>query len=67
MMWADWPVDPDCLYLVTECRRMPARNRQARALAIAATAGESRRRLAAVGINCALAAGLLALLATLAF
>ncbi|MGB3878658.1 hypothetical protein [Shinella zoogloeoides] len=46
---------------------MPARNRQARALAIAATAGESRRRLAAVGINCALAAGLLALLAMLAF
>jgi hypothetical protein len=65
MMWAGWPVDPDCLYLVTECRRMPARNRQARALAI--TAGESRRRLAAIGINCALAASLVALLAILAF
>ena len=65
MMWAGWPVDPDCLYLVTECRRMPARNRQARALAIAA--GESRRRLAAIGINCALAASLVALLAILAF
>ncbi|MFT4162905.1 hypothetical protein [Shinella sp.] len=44
---------------------MPARNRQARALAI--TAGESRRRLAAIGINCALAASLVALLAILAF
>jgi len=46
---------------------MPARNRQARAVAIAANAGESRRRLAAIGINCALAASLVALLAMLAF
>jgi hypothetical protein len=53
---------PDCLYFVTEYRRMPARNRPARAVAIAA-AEESRRRLLAIGVNCTLAAILLAGLA----
>ena len=38
---------------------MPAANRPARAIAIAAV--ESRRRLLAVGLNCALGASLLAL------
>ena len=41
---------------------MSERRRPARAIAIAA-AEESRRRLVAIGINCALAAGLVAALA----
>ena len=41
---------------------MPAKSRPARAIAIAA-AEESRRRLVAIGINCALAAVLVAGLA----
>lgn len=41
---------------------MPARNRHARAVAIA-VAEESRRRLLAIGVNCTLAAILLASLA----
>ncbi|WLR93172.1 hypothetical protein [Shinella zoogloeoides] len=41
---------------------MPARNRPARAVAIA-VAEESRRRLLAIGVNCTLAAILLASLA----
>lgn len=45
---------------------MPARNRPARAIAIAA-AEEGRRRLLAIGINCALAAILVAGLAFAAF
>ncbi|MGB3813117.1 MAG: hypothetical protein WA950_07805 [Shinella sp.] len=45
---------------------MSSRNRPARAIAIAA-AQESRRRLLAVGINCTLAAGLVALVAALLF
>jgi hypothetical protein len=45
---------------------MPAKNRSARAIAIAA-AEESRRRLVAIGINCALAALLVAGLAIAAF
>lgn len=44
---------------------MPARHRPARAIAIAA-AEESRRRLVAIGINCALAAILVAGLAIIA-
>ena len=44
---------------------MSHRNRPARAVAIAA-AQESRRRLLAIGINCALAASAVALLAFLA-
>jgi hypothetical protein len=44
---------------------MPQGNRPARAIAIAA-AEESRRRLFAIGVNCALAASLAALLAFLA-
>jgi hypothetical protein len=59
MMWAGWPDHPGCLYLVTECRRMPANNRPARAVAIAA-AQENHRRLVAIAINCALAAMLVA-------
>ncbi|AOF89123.1 hypothetical protein BSY16_2461 [Sinorhizobium sp. RAC02] len=64
-MWAGWPDHPGCLYLVTEYRRMPAKDRPARAIAIAA-AEESRRRLIAIGINCALAALLVAGLAIVA-
>ena len=45
---------------------MPRGNRPARAIAIAA-AEEGRRRLLAIGVNCALAASLAALLAILAF
>nr|WP_298098020.1 hypothetical protein [uncultured Shinella sp.] len=41
---------------------MPERHRPARAVAIAA-AEESRRRLVSIGINCALAALLVAVLA----
>ncbi|WP_411037012.1 hypothetical protein [Shinella sp. BYT-45] len=44
---------------------MPARNRSARAVAIAAT-DESRRRLVAVAVNCLLAATLVAGLAAVA-
>ena len=62
MTCAGWPDQPGCLYLVTECRRMPARTRPARAIAIAA-AQESRRRLLVVGINCVLAAVLTGILA----
>ena len=65
MMWVGWPDHPGYLFCVTEYRHMPRRNRPARAIAIAAT--ESRRRLLAIGINCALAASLAALLAMLAF
>ncbi|WP_255619513.1 hypothetical protein [Shinella sp. PSBB067] len=43
---------------------MSARNRPSRAIAVAAQ--ESRRRLVAIGINCTLAATLLAALAILA-
>ncbi|MBN9056908.1 MAG: hypothetical protein BGO06_24890 [Shinella sp. 65-6] len=64
MMWAGWPDHPDCLYPVTEYRCMSARNRPSRAIAVAAQ--ESRRRLVAIGINCTLAATLLAALAILA-
>ena len=66
MMWVDWPDHPGYLFCITEYRRMPRRNRPARAIAIAA-ATESRRRLLAIGISCALAASLVALLARLAF
>jgi hypothetical protein len=44
---------------------MPAKDRAARAIAVAA-AEESRRRLIAIGINCALAALLVAGLAVAA-
>ncbi|MCO5152812.1 MULTISPECIES: hypothetical protein [unclassified Shinella] len=46
---------------------MPARRRPARAIAIAATAEESRRRLVAIGIHCSLAASLVIALAIAAF
>ena len=62
MMWADGPDHPGSLYLVTEYRRMPERRHPALAIAIA-SAEESRRRLVAIGINCALAAMLVAGLA----
>jgi hypothetical protein len=62
MMWAGWPASSGCLFLVTECCRMPARSRPARAVAIAA-AEENRRRLVAIAVNCALAALLVAGLA----
>ena len=65
MMWAGWPDHPGYLFRVTEYRRMPQGNRPARAIAIAAVE-ESRRRLFAIGVNCALAASLAALLAFLA-
>lgn len=61
MMWVGWPDHPGCLYLVTEYRCMPAKDRPARAIAIAA--GENRRRLVAISVNCALAALLVAGLA----
>ncbi len=64
MMWAGSPDHPGYLFRVTEYRRMSSRNRPARAIAIAAAA-ESRRRLLALGLNCALAASLFALLAIL--
>lgn len=51
-----------CHSRVTEYRRMPARRRPARAIALA-IAAENRRRLVAIGINCTLAASLVALLA----
>ncbi|WP_312414635.1 hypothetical protein [Shinella sp.] len=44
---------------------MPARRRPARAIAIAATE-ETRRRLLAIGVNCALAALLVTALALIA-
>jgi hypothetical protein len=44
---------------------MPARRRPARAIAIAATE-ENRRRLLAIGVNCALAAVLVTVLALIA-
>ena len=66
MMWAGWPDHPGYLFCVTEYRRMPQGNRPARAIAIAA-AEEGRRRLLAIGINCAIAASFVALLAILAF
>ena len=66
MMWAGSPDHPGYLFRVTEYRRMPSRNRPARAIAIAA-AVESRRRLLAIGLNCALAASLATLLAVLTF
>ena len=62
MMWAGWPDHPGYLFCVTEYRRMPARRRPARAIALA-IAAENRRRLVAIGINCTLAASLVALLA----
>ena len=62
-MWAGWPDHPGVCIRVTEYRRMPATRRPARAVALAV---ESRRRLAAVGLNCALAALLLAALAIVA-
>ena len=65
MLWAGWPDHPGYLFCVTEYLRMPQANRPARAIAIAA-AEESRRRLFAIGVNCALAASLAALLAFLA-
>lgn len=61
-MWAGRPDHPGSLYLVTEHCRMPERRRPARAIAIA-VAEENRRRLVAIGINCALAAILVAGLA----
>ncbi len=63
MMWAGWPDHPGYLFRVTEYRRMPQGNRPARAIA---AVEESRRRLFAIGVNCALAASLAALLAFLA-
>ncbi len=65
MMWAGWPDHPGICSRVTEYRRMSERRRPARAIAIAA-AEESRRRLVAIGINCALAAVLVAVLAVAA-
>lgn len=67
MMWAGWPDHPGVCIRVTEYRRMPARRRPARAIAIAATAEEGRRRLVAIGIHCALAASLVLALALAAF
>ena len=63
MMWAGWPDHPGYLFRVTEYRRMPERRRPARAIAIAVAAEENRRRLVAIGINCALAAIAAAILA----
>lgn len=54
-----------CCFPVTEYRRMPSTRRPARAIAIAATE-ESRRRLLAIGVNCALAAILVTALALIA-
>lgn len=64
-MWAGWPDHPGVCFRVTEYRRMPARRRPARAIAIAA-ALESRRRLFVIGIHCSLAAGLVVALAVAA-
>lgn len=65
MMWAGWPDHPGVCFRVTEYRRMPARRRPARAIAIAA-ALESRRRLFVIGIHCSLAAALVVALAAAA-
>ena len=63
MMWAGWPDHPGVCIRVSEYRRMPARRRPARAIAIAATAEEGRRRLVAISIHCTLAASLILALA----
>ncbi len=67
MMWAGWPDHPGVCIRVSEYRRMPARRRPARAIAIAATAEEGRRRLVAISIHCTLAASLILALALAAF
>lgn len=65
MMCAGWPDHPGYLLLRNGVPPMPEKSRPARAIAITA-AQESRRRLVAIGINCALAALLVAVLAVTA-
>lgn len=66
MMWAGWPDHPGACCLCNGVSHMTESRRPARVIAIAA-AQESRKRLLAIGVNCAIAAILAASLAIALF